>query len=63
MFLKLPGRRLFQIKQKGREVVRGEIITMSTEAISKPIEMPGWTPEEVSICWTRLADGDLLPEI
>ena len=36
---------------------------MSTEAISKPIEMPGWTPEEVSICWTRLADGDLLPEI
>jgi len=37
-------------------------MTLSTEAISKPIEMPGWTPEEVSICWTRLADGSYLKE-
>jgi len=62
MFLKLPGRRLFQIKQKGREVVSGEIITMSTEVINTPIEMTGWTPEEVSIRWTRLADGSYLKE-
>ena len=55
MFLKLPARRLFQIQQQEREVARGEIITLSTEAINTPIEMPGWTPEEVSIRWTLTA--------
>jgi hypothetical protein len=37
-------------------------MTMSTEAINTPIEMPGWTPEEVSIRWTRVADGSYLKE-
>jgi hypothetical protein len=62
MFLKLPAQRLFQIKQQEREVVRGEIITMSTDAINTAIEMPGWTPEEAFIRWTRLADCSYLKE-
>jgi hypothetical protein len=62
MFLKLLGRRLFQIKQKRREVVRGEIITVSTEADYTPVEVPEWAPGEESICWTRQVDGSYLKE-
>ena len=58
MFLKLPARRLFRIKQHEREVARGEIITMSTEAINTPVEVP----EEKSIRWTRQVDGSYLKE-
>jgi hypothetical protein len=36
---------------------------MSTDAINTPIEMPGWATEEVSIRWTRLADGSYLKEL
>jgi hypothetical protein len=60
--LEAPARRLFRIQQQEREIARGEIMTMSTEAVNTPIEMPGWTPEEKSIRWKRQADGSYLKE-
>jgi len=45
------------IQHEKREVVRGEIIPMSTAVINMPVEVSGWTPEEESIRWTRQVDG------
>ena len=58
------GRREDQVRiqQSERKVVRGEFITISTEAINTQVEMSGGTPELESISWTRQVDGSYSKE-